>query len=253
MISRQFLLGAIGTALLAFALLSIAIFMWVRGEALQEVISQVFFSISLLGVSGLLFYKAYGTRDSDNSDIIKNYTNIVPFTRFLIHPEVHAINQLIIYNESGNMVGRLVPGESWLKYLEPLFNLLPFKHYIESEDGHLLILDIQGFFNQKTVVFNDAGKKVGTIRQNFFKSLFKFQALIEIGEDKYETQSDVLFGELEVSNIVRITSLNVPVEHTKRFKRLSERMYIIEKDLETDEGKIGLAVLCLYAAVARGK
>lgn len=70
MISRQFLLGAIGSTLIAFVLFSIAIFMWVRGEALQEVISQVFFSISLLGVSGLLFYKAYGTRDSDNSDII---------------------------------------------------------------------------------------------------------------------------------------------------------------------------------------
>lgn len=30
------------------------------------------------------------------------------FTRFLIHPEVHATNRLIIYNESGNMVGLAV-------------------------------------------------------------------------------------------------------------------------------------------------
>lgn len=253
MIARQFLLGAIGSSLVALVLFSIGIFMWIRGEDLQEIIFQVFFGIVLLAVSGLLFYKAYGTKDSDDSEVVTDYTDIMPFKRFLIHPEVHAINQLIIYNEPGKMVGRLLPGQSWLKYLEPLFNILPFKHYVESESGHLLTLDIRGFFNQKTAVFNNAGQKLGTIHQNFFKSLFKFQALIEVGEDKYETQSDVLFGELEVENIARITSFNVPIENTERFKQFSERMYIIEKDLETDEGKIGLAVLCLYAAVARGK
>lgn len=253
MISRQFRLGAIATTLLALVLLSISLFMWFRGENLQEFISPILLGVALLGVSGLLYYKAYGTKDSDDSEVVTDYTDIMPFKRFLIHPEVHAMNQLIIYNESGNMVGRLLPGKSWLKYLEPLLNTLPFKHYIESEDGHLLTLDIRGFFNQKTIVVDEVGQRVGTIHQNFFKSLFKFQALIEIGEEKYETQSDVLFGELEVSNLFKITSFNVPVEHTERFKQLSERMYIIEKSLETDEGKVGLAVLCLYAAIARGK
>lgn len=227
--------------------------MWVQGEAVREIILQIIVTVALLAVSVLLFYKAYGTKDSDDSEVMTEYTDITPFTRFLIHPEVHATNRLIIYNESGNMVGRLMPGGSWLRYLESYFGILPFKHYIESDIGNLLTLDIRGFFNRKTVVLDKDGDEVGIIHQNLLKSLLKFHAVIEIGENKYETHSDVLFGELEVDDILRITSFNVPLETTEHFKRLSERMYIIENDLEKDEGKAGLAVLCLYAAVARGK
>ena len=253
MISRQFLLSALGISLLALLILSITVFMWNRGEPLQEIIFQFLFAAVLFGISGFLFYKAYGTKNSDDSENVTEYTDIMPFKRFLIHPEVHAINQLIIYNEYGNMVGRLFPGQSWLKYLEPLINFLPFKHYIESENGHLMTLDVRGFFNKKIFILNESGHKIGTIRQNFFKSLFKFHVIIEVNGDRYETNSDVLFGELEIENIVKINSFNVPVEITERFKRFSERLFIIEEKLETDEGKVGLAVLCFYAAFSRGK
>lgn len=253
LLSKQYKLSAIGTMVLALIFICVAGYMWYRDELIREIMMPAFLGFLLLLVSTLLFYKSSETKEIGQSTGDKEFFDLLQYERFIIHPEVHGLKQLIIYNEAGNMVGKFVPGQSWLKYLEPLLGLMPFKHYIYSRNGLILTLNIKGIFKQKISVMDDDEHTIGIIHYNILRNGFKFNVEVEIDDRKYVSQSEALIGDVTIEDLIKITSFNVPVELTERYKHFSPRLYIIDNDLETIEGKVGLATLALYGAVVGNK
>ncbi|WP_414054352.1 hypothetical protein ACMGE6_02670 [Macrococcus equi] len=247
MLKRQFLMVAWISMTIFIGYFIYAISNVFLNNHLHESIINVLISFIFLGLSIVYFKKA---KKVDSS--IEVIESIYKHQNFVIQNEVSYYRQQLIFSERATFLGRYKPHITGFKSLffanlEILVRAQPFEHIVEDSDGNaVMYINIKGFRAPTFIVYDQDYRKIGEIKQQLFKSLTDYIFDINIEDQNFNVKSEFLTRDLFVEGIMKVDSTKVPLELTETFKTITPTVYEIENNLNSEKGKMGLAIAIIY-------
>ncbi|WP_414049172.1 hypothetical protein [Macrococcus animalis] len=235
----------IGAGYLGFALFELFYHQEIAEGLGDAAIAIIFFSLALI-----YFRKVKKTDCS-----IEVYEDINKHKKFVIQKDVSFYSQYLIFSVSGAFLGKYKPNITNIKSfmlanLENFVRAQPFEHKVEDVDGNIILyIDIKGTTNPTFIILDEDKNIIGKVKQQLLQSFLDYVFEIEIDNQKFVVQSDKLTREIRVDGLMNMNSMKVPLKLTETFKTLTPTVYIIEDDLSTNKGKMGLAISVIYSVL----
>ncbi|MBQ5153687.1 hypothetical protein D6861_009805 [Macrococcoides caseolyticum] len=250
MLGRQFKKAMMIYLSISVLMFIVTIYLYLNEEMMQS-ISTGIFTILFMGL-GLLYHRKY--RHTHAKDETHQTDDIYHYQHFVINAEVSLTKQLLIYSVDGKFLGRLIALNKVSNAIFTIFisnQLAPGKYaLVDASNNRLCTVKVKGCF-QQTMTIRDEGNEIATIHQRLFQSAMRYVYEIKYKDTQDIIKTEALTNDLQHNDLFKISETQVPLEHSQRFQNLTMNTYEIFHRLDTDKGKIGLAMMCMHKINSR--